>query len=133
MVSPATPTTEELNVFYDSSRAAGLVPAWIGVGLERQTNVVPHLWRWAEAEPLVMRSGELVTPDRNIERRVLRLANPGLEHGTTHTISAALQLLLPGECAPAHRHTPTAIRWILKGEGAYTTVEGDSATWNGAT
>ena len=125
MVSRTTPTTEEMNVFYDSSRAAGLVPAWIGVGLERQTKVVPHLWRWAEAEPLVMRSGELVTPDRNIERRVLRLANPGLEHGTTHTISAALQLLLPGECAPAHRHTPTAIRWSLKGEGAYTTVEGD--------
>jgi len=48
-----------------------------------------------------------------------------LQRGTTHTLVAALQLLLPGECAPAHRHTPTAIRWILTGEGAYTTVEGD--------
>ena len=38
---------------------------------------------------------------------------------------SALQLLLPGENAPAHRHTPTAIRWVLQGTGAYTTVEGD--------
>lgn len=125
MAVRAKASPEELQRFYDSSREAGLVPAWMGVGLQRQTKVVPHLWRWAEAEPLVRRSGELVTPDREVERRVLRLANPGLDHGTTHTISAALQLLLPGECAPAHRHTPTAIRWILKGEGAYTTVEGD--------
>ena len=116
---------EELERFYEDTQDAGLKPAWTGVGLERQANVVPFLWRWADAEPLVHRSGEIVTPDRDVERRVLRLANPGLEHGTTHTISAALQLLLPGECAPAHRHTPTAIRWILQGEGAYTTVEGD--------
>ena len=55
----------------------------------------------------------------------MRLSNPGLDYGTTHTITAALQLLLPGECAPAHRHTPTAIRWVLEGEGVSTTVEGD--------
>ena len=71
------------------------------------------------------RSGEIVTPDRDVERRTMRLSNPGLDNGTTHTITAALQLLLPGECAPAHRHTPTAIRWVLEGEGVSTTVEGD--------
>lgn len=73
----------------------------------------------------MLKSGELVTPDRDVERCTLRLATPGIDRGTTHTITAALQLLLPGECAPAHRHTPTAIRWILQGRGAYTTVEGD--------
>ena len=97
----------------------------MGRRLERKPQVVPFAWRWNDAQPLVLRSGDIVTPDRDVERRVLRLANPGLDHGTTHTISAALQLLLPGENAPAHRHTPTAIRWVLQGTGAYTTVEGD--------
>ena len=87
--------------------------------------IEPYLWRWSQVEPLVLKSGELVTPDRDVERRTLRLATPGIDRGTTHTITAALQLLLPGENAPAHRHTPTAIRWVLKGQGAYTTVEGD--------
>lgn len=116
---------DEMQRFYNTTTQVGLVPAWMSRGLERKPKVVPYLWRWADALPLVRESGDLVTPDRDVERRVLRLANPGLEHGTTQTISAALQLLLPGERAPAHRHTPTAIRWILEGEGAYTTVQGD--------
>ena len=29
---------------------------------------------------------------------------------------AAVQLLLPGEVARAHRHTPTAIRFIMQGD-----------------
>ena len=115
---------EELERFYASTDQASLAPGWLSRGEERPA-VVPFLWKWSEVEPLVMRSGEVVTPDRDVQRRVLRLANPALGHGTTHTISAALQLLLPGECAPAHRHTPTAIRWILQGEGVYTTVQGD--------
>ncbi len=115
---------EGLERFYASTDQASLAPGWLRRGEERP-EVVPFLWKWSEVEPLVMRSGEVVTPDRDVQRRVLRLANPALGHGTTHTISAALQLLLPGECAPAHRHTPTAIRWILQGEGVYTTVQGD--------
>jgi gentisate 1,2-dioxygenase len=36
-----------------------------------------------------------------------------------------MQLLLPGEWAPAHRHTPNAVRMIVEGEGAYTTIDGE--------
>jgi len=36
-----------------------------------------------------------------------------------------MQLLLPGEWAPAHRHTPNAVRMIVEGDGAYTTVDGE--------
>ena len=43
----------------------------------------------------------------------------------THTISIAFQYLLPGEVAPAHRHSPNAMRFMIDGEGAYTTVNGD--------
>lgn len=116
---------EELQSYYDTTDRIRLTPGWVGRGHDAPPEIQPFLWRWAEVEPLVLKSGELVTPDRDVERRTLRLATPGMERGTTHTLTAALQLLLPGECAPAHRHTPTAIRWILAGNGAYTTVEGD--------
>ena len=36
-----------------------------------------------------------------------------------------MQVLLPGEVARAHRHSPAAIRFIMSGNGAYTAVEGE--------
>jgi gentisate 1,2-dioxygenase len=40
-------------------------------------------------------------------------------------IFLGMQLLLPGEWAPSHRHTPNAVRMVVEGEGAWTTVEGE--------
>ena len=116
---------EEQRHYYETADSVRLSPGWTAREEEHLPEVVPYLWRWSEVEPLVLTSGTLVTPDREVERRTMRLATPGLSRGTTHTLVAALQLLLPGECAAAHRHTPTAIRWILTGSGDYTTVEGD--------
>jgi len=116
---------EEQKQFYETADNINLSPGWTRHDEEGLPEVAPYLWRWSDVEPLVLTSGTLVTPDRDVERRTMRLATPGLGRGTTQTLIAALQLLLPGECAPAHRHTPTAIRWILTGSGAYTTVEGD--------
>ena len=115
----------EAQEYYDTADRIRIKPGWMQGEGQPMPEIEPYLWRWSQVEPLVMKSGELVTPDRDVERRTLRLATPGIDRGTTHTITAALQLLLPGENAPAHRHTPTAIRWVLKGQGAYTTVEGD--------
>lgn len=110
-------------------QAAGLDAPWSRPGplIEpKKTRVESCLWRWAEIEPLLRRSAEFVSPGRGAERRILRLANPGVpERTSTHTISVAVQYLLPGEVAPAHRHTPNAIRFMLHGQGAYTTIEGD--------
>ena len=125
MVTQRRVSPEEEQRFYDATDLAALRPGWRGIGLARDARVQPYLWHWADVEPLVLRSGDIVTPDRDVERRILRLANPKLDLGTTNTISCAIQLILPGEGAPAHRHTPTALRWILQGEGSYTTVEGD--------
>jgi gentisate 1,2-dioxygenase len=36
-----------------------------------------------------------------------------------------MQLLLPGETAPAHRHTPSAARIIVEGKGGFTVVDGE--------
>jgi gentisate 1,2-dioxygenase len=57
----------------------------------------------------------------------LRLVNPGLDRKhafATHTIQVSFQYVKPGENARAHRHTPAALRFVVQGNGAYTTVNG---------
>ena len=77
---------------------------------------------------LLLESGGLITA-REAERRVLVLENPGLrgESRVTTSLYAGLQLILPGEVAPAHRHSQTALRFVVEGEGAYTAVDGEKA------
>ena len=112
-------TRENLVPLWPSLRA--LIPA----GKPRPLTKPTH-WSYQALRPLLMRAGEL-TPIEKAERRVLVLANPG--HGlenlkASSAIYLGMQLLLPGEWAPAHRHTPNAVRMIVEGHGAYTTVEG---------
>jgi len=107
---------------------AGLDAPWSRPGpliQAKSSRVEPCLWRWAEVEPRLRCSPQFVVPGHGAERRILRLANPGVpERTSAHTISVAVQYLLPGETAPGHRHTPNALRFMLKGTGAYTIVEG---------
>ncbi|CAG4884598.1 Gentisate 1,2-dioxygenase [Georgfuchsia toluolica] len=117
--------------------AQNLVPLWPSLRAvlppgkpARRTQ--PICWSYAELRPLLMQAGEL-TPIEKAERRVLVLANPG--HGlekmqASSSIYLGMQLLLPGEWAPAHRHTPNAVRMIVEGEGAYTTVDGQKCLMN---
>ena len=67
-----------------------------------------------------------LVPIEQAERRVLVLRNPGLggAYATTATLFAGLQIILPGETAPSHHHTPAALRLIVEGRGAFTTVDG---------
>ena len=92
-----------------------------------KTAVVPHLWKWADVyDGLMLARDRIGITQGNVERRTIRLVNPGLEKSemTTHTMLFSFQLIQPGEVAPAHRHTMSAIRFILQGKGAYTTVNG---------
>ncbi len=129
MALPTTRSEKELEDYCAELRAAGLDAPWSRPGPlieQKKTKVESRLWRWTEIEPLLRRSAEYVSPGRGAERRIVRLANPGVpERTSTHTISVAVQYLLPGEVAPAHRHTPNAIRFMLRGQGAYTTINGD--------
>jgi gentisate 1,2-dioxygenase len=88
----------------------------------------PWLWKWGTIFPLAQRAGEIITLERGGDRRVLALANPGLGGlpFTSSTLWGAIQYLGPGESAPAHRHSPSAIRFVLSGSGVYTTVNGDA-------
>ncbi|HXP93757.1 MAG TPA: cupin domain-containing protein [Candidatus Binatia bacterium] len=85
-----------------------------------------HLWEWRILEPLVLEALNVTSPDA-VERRVLSLIDPGAAGGEFHTttnLNAAFQILKPGESARPHRHSMNALRFILKGSGATTTVDG---------
>lgn len=90
-----------------------------------QPKMVAHMWPWSVTESIISQSARAVPVGD--ERRALQLFNPGLSGrwATTNNLIAALQILLPGEVARAHRHTPTAIRFIIEGNGAYTAVDGE--------
>jgi gentisate 1,2-dioxygenase len=90
------------------------------------TSVEPCLWRWSDVRESLVRAGEVISLE-NSERRVVRLVNPGLDprHAfATHTLQISFQYVKPGENARAHRHTPAALRFVIEGNGAYTTVNG---------
>jgi gentisate 1,2-dioxygenase len=86
---------------------------------------IPYQWKWALLDEVARQSATAVPVGD--ERRAMQLFNPGLDGqwATTNTLIAAVQVLLPGEVARAHRHTPAAIRFIIQGNGAYTAVEGE--------
>ncbi len=96
---------------------------------EPKTKVKPHLWKWEEVYDGLLQARERIDISRGgAERRAIRLVNPGLQETarTTHTMIFTLQILIPGEIAPPHRHSMAALRFILQGKGAYTIVEGES-------
>jgi gentisate 1,2-dioxygenase len=92
-----------------------------------KTRVKAHLWKWHEVYDSLLQAQEKISVSRgSVERRVIRLVNPGMPETemTSHTMLLSFQLIQPGEVAPAHRHTMAAIRFILQGKGAYTNVDG---------
>ena len=92
------------------------------------TDCVPRLWRYSELRPKLIESASLISKEQ-AERRVLVLENPKLRGTTfiTTTLYAGLQIILPGEIARSHRHTPSALRFLVEGEGGYTIVGGERA------
>jgi gentisate 1,2-dioxygenase len=92
---------------------------------EPKAKAVPNVWSYKEIRGLLERARELVVGEHAAERRVFILANPAMDpRYTTDGVLAALQLLLPGEIASSHRHTASAIRFVIEGAGAYTQVGG---------
>jgi gentisate 1,2-dioxygenase len=91
------------------------------------TAAVPVLWDYDNVvRAHLMEAGRMISA-REAERRVLMLENPGLRGRAcvTRSLYAGVQLVLPGDIAPAHRHTQSALRFIIEGANAYTTVDGE--------
>jgi len=122
--------TPERQAFYDKIAPANLAPLWEQlhslVTAEPRPRVLPAIWHYDQIRPYLMQSGGLITA-QEATRRVLMLMNPGLggEASITGSLFAGLQLIMPGEVAPAHRHTQSALRFIIEGHGAYTAVDGE--------
>ena len=55
------------------------------------------------------------------------LENPGLrgQSKITTSLFAGVQMVVPGDIAPAHRHAQSALRFVLEGQGAFTAVDGE--------
>jgi gentisate 1,2-dioxygenase len=119
--------------YYEEISAQNMTPLWevLGALVPRQPTpqAQPVIWRYSELRDRVLEAGRLITA-AEAERRVLILENPGLrgQSSITQSLYAGLQLILPGEIAPAHRHTQSALRLVLEGEGAYTAVDGERTT-----
>lgn len=126
-------TLEELPLDYRNTLTErSLVPLWpfLRAALPYEKPIrktKPFAWKWSDVRPNLLKAGSL-TPLEKAERRVLILANPGLGLETiraTPSIFIGMQLILPGEFAPTHKHSPSAIRMVVEGRGGWTTVQGE--------
>jgi gentisate 1,2-dioxygenase len=130
MTSDAQGAASRRQDFYDRIGTQNMTPLWLSladlVTPEPRSPCRPASWRFADIRAAMMEAGELITA-KEAERRVLILENPGLrgQSRITTDLYAGVQLVLPGEVAPAHRHTQSALRFVLEGEGAHTSVEGE--------
>jgi gentisate 1,2-dioxygenase len=126
-------TTTARQEFYQRIDKQHMTPLWEVLGaLVPKAPTSPlqaALWRYADVRAHVMEAGRLITA-AEAERRVLILENPALRGNSsiTQSLYAGLQLIMPGEVAPAHRHAQSALRLVLDGEGAYTAVDGERTT-----
>lgn len=122
----------QLEKLYEQMEPEGLYPLWEKLAAlvlpQPQSPAKVHKWSYDNAREYLMRAGDLISA-KQAERRVLILENPGLggSSSITPSLYAGLQLILPNEVAPAHRHSQCALRFVMEGEDAYTAVDGEKA------
>jgi gentisate 1,2-dioxygenase len=122
--------TPERRAFYARIDKQNLAPLWNVlhdlVTPEPRSACRPALWRFSDIRAAMLEAGGLITA-KEAERRVLVLENPGLrgQSRITTSLFAGVQLVMPHEVAPAHRHSPSALRFVLEGQGAHTSVDGE--------
>ncbi|KAF2755032.1 RmlC-like cupin [Pseudovirgaria hyperparasitica] len=125
---------DEVQKLIEAASEHGGVPLWPQMKrfnpARPDPKCVPFQWKYEQLRPLLLKAGELVT-EKDAERRVLMLINPTREGPyTTDTLYAGLQLVMPNETAPAHRHTAFAARFIIEGNGGFTAVHGKRIRMN---
>lgn len=125
--------TPELIAYYDQLEALNTAALWtVANKIEPwhpQPTSMPMLWRYRDLRDHVLRSLELVTPEK-AGRRVIYLSNSGRREFSAAVgwLYTGLQVMNPGEVASSHRHSASALRFIMEGRGAYTVVDGHKLT-----
>lgn len=129
----SVPKSDSRREFYQRMDRDNLAPLWevlhALVPPQPQSPCRPGYWNYRAIRPHIMESGRAITAKEAV-RRVLVLENPGMRGQSciTRSLYCGLQLILPGEIAPSHRHTQSALRFIVEGSGAYTAVNGERTT-----
>ena len=132
-MKPEEETSPERKEFYQRLERKNTAPLWDVLSdlipAEPRTACLPAFWKYQEIRPLLMEAGNLITA-KEAERRVLVLENPGIRGGSriTQSLYAGVQLVMPGEIAPSHRHVMSALRFVIEGGSAYTKVDGARTT-----
>jgi gentisate 1,2-dioxygenase len=129
-VQHAPKETPERKAFYARIDKQNMTPLWAVLNdlitPQPRSGCQPVLWRFDDIRAAMLEAGALITA-KEAERRVLILENPGLrgQSKATTSLYAGVQLVMPGEVAPAHRHSQSALRFVLEGNGAHTSVDGE--------
>ena len=123
-------TTPEREAYYRRISDYNLAPLWEALKTVQAEEPDPPetavVWHYDDIRAMLLDAAHLIST-QEANRHVLVLENPTLRGQTraTHSLYAGLQLVMPGETAPSHRHSQAAIRFIVEGEGAYTSVNGE--------
>ena len=118
-----------LDELYGKLGQVMMVPGWAktapSLWPEPKKVFSPHRWAYDQAKGALDAAGRLINTEL-AERRNLILQNPATGYATSRTIVAAYQMIMPGEKARSHRHTPNALRLVIDATpGAYTVVNGE--------
>ncbi len=123
-------SSREREAFYRKIDGSNLRALWTVLNNlitpEPKSGCEAYLWRFDEIRAFMLEAGDLITA-KEAERRVLVLENPGLrgQSKITTSLYGGVQLVMPGEVAPAHRHSQSALRFVIEGQGAHTVVDGE--------
>lgn len=132
--------SKELNAFNERLENDNLGPLWSSIHklntIEPEAKPIPYLWKKELIERNLEEAEELLEVGEGADRRAVFLINPGMKDlkpvgwgGATQTLYAAVQAVKPGEIAPSHRHTTTALRFVMNGKGAKGRVNGEKITF----
>lgn len=141
-MSNVTNWPKELEEFHEELDSVNLGPLWAHIHhmntREPKSKAIPYLWKGELIDNYLNRAEKLLEVGTgSAERRAIYLVNPGMKHlkpiawgGATQTLYAAVQAVKPGEIAPSHRHTATALRFVMKGKGGFGRVNGEQITFS---
>ena len=130
MSHPAPVNTPEREAFYEAIEPESMRALWsVMAGIitpEPKSDCLPFKWFYDSVRARLIEAAGLITA-KEAERRVLILENPGLKGSSKITTSlyCGVQCVMPGEVAPAHRHTQSALRFVLESSGGFTAVGGE--------
>ena len=106
MIEAQAPSRE---AFVRKIREFHLAPLWEAlpylITAEPKSTIAPYRWSYETVRPHLLESARVITA-KEAERRVLVLENPSLtgQSKITRSLFGGLQIIMPGEVAPPHRH-----------------------------